>query len=162
MIVSPWTGRVGSCTLLFFYYKFSSRKIETGCFLKLHGPDEGKQQVASAMTCNLILIRHYLQDVFKVSGKQVSPTEIENTIREHPSRFITDVAVAGVQGERMSDELVPRAWVVLSDAGKERGEEAVLAAIDKWARLRLSKHKWLRGGFQVVEEVSHGYWYLKG
>jgi hypothetical protein len=72
------------------------------------------------------------------------------------------VAVAGVKGERLMDELVPRAWVVLSDAGKERGEEAVLAAIDKWVRSRLSKHKWLRGGFQVVEEVSHGYWYVEG
>jgi len=93
------------------------------------------------------------KDVLKVSGKQVSPTEIENTIREHPSQFVIDVAVAGVKGERLMDELVPRAWVVLSDAGKERGEEAVLAAIDKWVRSRLSKHKWLRGGFQVVEEI---------
>ena len=108
-----------------------------------------------AVTCSLI--RHYFQDVLKVSGKQVSPTEIENTIREHPSQFVIDVAVAGVKGERLMDELVPRAWVVLSDAGKERSEEAVLAAIDKWIRSRLSKHKWLRGGFQVVEEVSHGY-----
>jgi len=111
---------------------------------------------------SLILIRYSLQDVFKVSGKQVSPTEIENTIREHPSQFITDVAVAGVKEARLSDELVPRAWVLLSDVGKEQGVEAVLAALDEWARSRLSKHKWLRGGFQVVEEVSHGYWYVEG
>jgi acyl-CoA synthetase (AMP-forming)/AMP-acid ligase II len=98
--------------------------------------------------------RHYLQDTFKVSGKQVSPTEIENTIREHPSRLIIDVAVAGVKGERLSGELVPRAWVVLSNTGKEQGVDAVLAVLDEWARLRLSKHKWLRGGLQVVDEVS--------
>jgi acyl-CoA synthetase (AMP-forming)/AMP-acid ligase II len=101
--------------------------------------------------------RHYLQDTFKVSGKQVSPTEIENTIREHPARLIIDVAVAGVKGERWSSELVPRAWVVLSDTGKEQGVEAVLAVLDEWARLRLSKHKWLRGGLQVVDEVSDMY-----
>ena len=54
----------------------------------------------------------------------------------------------------MSDELLPRAWVVLSNAGKAQGADAVLAALDQWARTRLSKHKWLRGGFQVVDEVS--------
>ena len=64
------------------------------------------------------------------------------------------MAVAGVKGERLSSELVPRAWVVLSDTGKEQGAEAVFAAIDEWARSRLSKHKWLRGGLQVVDEVS--------
>jgi len=93
------------------------------------------------------------KDIFKVSGKQVSPTEIENTIREHPSQFVTDVAVAGVKGERLPDELVPRAWIVLSNIGKERGVETVLADLEKWARSRLSKHKWLRGGFQVVDEI---------
>jgi hypothetical protein len=75
-------------------------------------------------------------------------------MREHPSRLIVDVAVAGVKGERLSSELVPRAWVVLSDNGKGKGVEAVLATLDSWIRLRLSKHKWLRGGLQVVDEVS--------
>ena len=64
------------------------------------------------------------------------------------------MAVAGVKGERWSSELVPRAWVVLSNTGKEKGIEAVSAAIDEWARSRLSKHKWLRGGVEVVDEVS--------
>ena len=64
------------------------------------------------------------------------------------------MAVAGVKGERWSSEIVPRAWVVLSNIGKEQGVEAVLADLDEWARLRLSKHKWLRGGLQVVDEVS--------
>jgi len=101
--------------------------------------------------------RHYHQDTFKVSGKQVSPSEIEDTLREHPSRFITDVAVAGVKGGRLASLLVPRAWVVLSDTGKGQGIEAALAALDEWARSRLSKHKWLRGGLQVVDEVSDLY-----
>ncbi|KAI9451390.1 acetyl-CoA synthetase-like protein [Russula earlei] len=93
------------------------------------------------------------KDTFKVSGKQVSPTEIEDALREHPSQFITDVAVAGVKGERLSEELVPRAWVVLSNMGKEKGAEAVLSALDDWTHVRLSKHKWLRGGLQVVDEI---------
>ncbi len=98
--------------------------------------------------------RHCHQDTFKVSGRQVSPSEIENTLRGHPSQLIIDVAVAGVKGGRLSSEFVPRAWVVLSDIGKEQGVEAALATLDKWAQSRLSKHKWLRGGLQVVDEVS--------
>lgn len=67
------------------------------------------------------------------------------------------MAVAGVKGERLSSELVPRAWIVLSETGKAQGVEAVLSALNGWARLRLSKHKWLRGGLQVVDEVSDMY-----
>lgn len=100
---------------------------------------------------------HCHQDTFKVSGKQVSPSEIENTLREHPSQLIVDVAVAGVKGERLSSELVPRAWVVLSNGGKEQGVETALATLDEWVRSRLSKHKWLRGGLQAVDEVSDLY-----
>ena len=73
---------------------------------------------------------------------------------EHPSQYINDVAVAGVKGERLSDELVPRAWIVLSSLGKQQGAEAVFAALDEWTRSRLSKHKWLRGGFQIIDEVG--------
>jgi acyl-CoA synthetase (AMP-forming)/AMP-acid ligase II len=93
------------------------------------------------------------KDTFKVSGKQVSPNEIEDTLRKHPSQLIIDVAVAGVKGERLSGELVPRAWVVLSNIGKEQGAEAALATLDEWVRSRLSKHKWLRGGLQAVDEI---------
>ena len=92
-----------------------------------------------------------------MSAKQVSPIEIENTIREHPSQFVTDVVVAGVKGGRLPTDLVPRAWVVLSNAGKAQGTDAVLAALNQWVQTRLSKHKWLRGGFQVVDEVSHNH-----
>jgi acyl-CoA synthetase (AMP-forming)/AMP-acid ligase II len=94
-----------------------------------------------------------IKDTLKVSGNQVSPTEIEDTILEHPSRFITDVAVAGVKGERLSDERVPRAWVVLSTLGKQQGAEAVFAALQEWTRSRLSKYKWLRGGIQTIDEI---------
>ncbi|KAI9443382.1 acetyl-CoA synthetase-like protein [Lactarius indigo] len=94
-----------------------------------------------------------IKDILKVSGKQVSPTEIEDTILEHPSQLINEVAVAGIKGNRMSDELVPRAWVVLSALGKQKGAEAVFVALEEWTRSRLSKHKWLRGGLQIVDEI---------
>ncbi|KAI0055140.1 acetyl-CoA synthetase-like protein [Artomyces pyxidatus] len=94
-----------------------------------------------------------LQDTLKISGSQVSPAEIENTLLQQPDRLVTDVAVAGVQGVRLADEQVPRAWIVLSEEGRRRGEAAVFAALDQWARTRLSKPKWLRGGYEVVAEI---------
>lgn len=98
-----------------------------------------------------------IQDTLKVSGTQVSPVEIEDTILAHPEYLVSDVAVAGVPGTRMDDELVPRAWVILSADGRRRGERYVVSAIDNWVRTRLSRPKWLRGGVQVVSEVR-GYY----
>lgn len=93
------------------------------------------------------------KDILKVSGAQVSPTEIENVLLAQPEKLILDVTVAGVSGGRTSDEKVPRAWIVLSDEGKQRGAEAVVQALHTWIQKNLSKYKWLRGGIEVVEEV---------
>ncbi|KAA1476773.1 acetyl-CoA synthetase-like protein [Dentipellis sp. KUC8613] len=94
-----------------------------------------------------------IKDTLKVSGTQVSPSEIEHVLLQHPEKLITDVSVAGVPGTRFSDEKVPRAWVVLSTAGQRRGEEASLAALDDWVRSQMAKHKWLRGGIQAVDQI---------
>ncbi|KAI0669049.1 acetyl-CoA synthetase-like protein [Trametes maxima] len=93
------------------------------------------------------------KDVLKVSGAQVSPTELENALLAHPGGLIRDVAVAGVPGGRTSDEKVPRAWVVLSDEGRQRPEGEVIRALHDWAKESLSKYKWLRGGIEVVDEI---------
>ncbi|KAG2344422.1 acetyl-CoA synthetase-like protein [Suillus weaverae] len=92
-------------------------------------------------------------DTLKVSGMQVSPVEIENTILAQPDKLITDVSVAGVSGGRTSDERIPRAWIVLSPAGVALGEKAVIAQLDAWVRERLSRYKWLRGGIGIVETI---------
>ena len=84
----------------------------------------------------------------------MSPTEIENALLANPDRLVSDVTVAGVSGGRTSDEKVPRAWVVLSDEGRKRGEQAVVQALHSWIQKSLSKYKWLRGGIEVVDEVS--------
>ncbi|KAH9933123.1 acetyl-CoA synthetase-like protein [Epithele typhae] len=96
-----------------------------------------------------------IKDVLKVSGQQVSPTELENVLLACPDRLVADVAVAGVHapGTRLADERVPRAWVVLSDAGSRRGADAAVRALDAWIRTSLSKFKWLRGGIAVVDEI---------
>jgi acyl-coenzyme A synthetase/AMP-(fatty) acid ligase len=88
-----------------------------------------------------------------VSGIQVSPLEIENVLLAHPGKLIIDVTVAGVNGGRTSDEKVPRAWVVLSDAGEMMGVEATKCELDMWHKEKLSKYKWLRGGIEVVKQV---------
>lgn len=95
-----------------------------------------------------------MKDTLKVSGLQVSPTEIEDVLLAHPAKFAADVCVAGVSGGRTSDEKVPRAWIVLSDAGKKVGGPAAIQALEKWSKENLSKYKWLRGGFEIVDEVS--------
>ena len=88
---------------------------------------------------------------------QVAPIEIENVLSAQPDHYITDVTVAGVCGGRTSDELVPRAWVVLSAKGKEAGMPRVMAVLEAWAQLHLSRYKWLRGGIEIVNEASARY-----
>ena len=88
-----------------------------------------------------------------MSGAQVSPTEIENALLAYPEKLIADVTVAGVSGGRTSDEKVPRAWVVLSEEGRRRGEREVVQALNGWIQKNLSKYKWLRGGYEVVDQV---------
>ncbi|OSD07162.1 acetyl-CoA synthetase-like protein [Trametes coccinea BRFM310] len=93
------------------------------------------------------------KDILKVSGAQVSPTEIEEAILAHPDKLIVDVTVAGVSGGRTSDEKVPRAWIVLSEEGKRRGEKEVVQELHTWVQKNLSKYKWLRGGIEIVDEI---------
>ncbi|KAJ6531618.1 hypothetical protein DFH09DRAFT_933664 [Mycena vulgaris] len=93
------------------------------------------------------------KDTLKVSGVQVSPMEIEDVLLAHPVKLISDATVAGVSGGRTADEKVPRAWVVLSAAGEEKGARAVIEALEAWHKESLSKYKWLRGGIEVVEKL---------
>ncbi|KAF7367639.1 hypothetical protein MSAN_00827500 [Mycena sanguinolenta] len=93
------------------------------------------------------------KDTLKVSGAQVSPKEIEDVLFAHPDKLISDVTVAGVSGGRTADEKVPRAWIVLSSAGKKKGAPAVIKALEEWHQESLSKYKWLRGGIEVVKEI---------
>ncbi|KAL1727774.1 hypothetical protein EV714DRAFT_275217, partial [Schizophyllum commune] len=67
---------------------------------------------------------------------------------------VLDVAVAGVRGHgRTSDERVPRAWVVVAPECSAADTQRIIAALHTWTRARLSRHKWLRGGIEVVGEI---------
>ena len=94
------------------------------------------------------------KDTLKVSGAQVSPTEIEQVLLGHPGKLISDACVAGVSGGRTSDELLPRAWVVLNEDGRNKGADAVLKELENWTNDNLSSYKRLRGGIEIVPEAS--------
>ena len=94
------------------------------------------------------------KDTLKIGGAQVSPTEIEDVLRAQPDGLVDDLCVAGVSGGRTSDERVPRAWIVLSDKGRCLGKVKTLEVLEGWAQRSLSRYKWLRGGWEIVDTVS--------
>ncbi|OAX31624.1 acetyl-CoA synthetase-like protein [Rhizopogon vinicolor AM-OR11-026] len=103
---------------------------------------------------DVLLFEDRSKDTLKVSGMQVAPVEIENTLLAQQDKLITDVTVAGVSGGRTSDERILRAWVVLSSAGAALGEKEVVARLDAWVQERLSRYKWLRGGIGIVAAAN--------
>lgn len=100
---------------------------------------------------------HYLdrlKEMIKVKGLQVAATEVEDTLLSHPDGLVTDACVAGVDNGRGDGGLVPRAWVIFSVEGKRRAESVVIQQLDEFVKSRLSKHKHLAGGIEVVDAVS--------
>lgn len=100
---------------------------------------------------------HYLdrlKEMIKVKGLQVAATEVEDTLLNHPEKLVTDACVAGVDNGRGDGSLFPRAWVVLSLEGKRQSEQTVVAKLNKHVGERLSKHKQLAGGIEMVDVVS--------
>ncbi|KAL1954333.1 hypothetical protein VTO42DRAFT_1407 [Malbranchea cinnamomea] len=99
---------------------------------------------------------HYLdrlKEMIKVKGLQVAATEVEDTLLDHPDKLVKDACVAGVDNGRGDGSLFPRAWVVLSEEGKKRDEKDVLRQLDEFVKSRLSKHKHLAGGIEVVDSI---------
>jgi len=77
-------------------------------------------------------------DMLKVSGKWLSPREVEGCLVEHER-----VREAAVIGARTEDGLVkPRAYVVL-EAGTE-GTPELAAALQEWVKSRLEPYKYPR------------------
>lgn len=100
---------------------------------------------------------HYLdrlKEMIKVKGLQVAATEVEDTLLSHPEGLITDACVAGIDNGRGDGSLFVRAWVVLSAGGQRQSEETAIRKLNEYVQLRLSKHKWLTGGIELVDSVS--------
>ena len=99
---------------------------------------------------------HYLdrlKEMIKVKGLQVAATEVEDTLLDHPDHLVRDACVAGVDNGRGDGSLFVRAWVVLTEQGKKLGDDQVAQKLDGWIKIRLSRHKWVTGGFEFVHEV---------
>jgi acyl-CoA synthetase (AMP-forming)/AMP-acid ligase II len=104
--------------------------------------------------CDRILYLDRLKEMIKVKGLQVAATEVEDTLLQCPEGLCRDACVAGVDNGRGDGSLFVRAWVVLTNEGKKRDEQLVANKLDDWVKSRLSRHKWLTGGIEVVDEVS--------
>jgi len=101
------------------------------------------------------MLRLIVKDTLKVNGMQVSPSEIEVALLDHPGRLVIDAAVAGVTLTCMDGQeaKVPRAWVVLSPLGRKTGEKKAAEELEAWTKQALSKYKWPTGGIEFVDEV---------
>jgi acyl-CoA synthetase (AMP-forming)/AMP-acid ligase II len=100
---------------------------------------------------------HYLdrlKEMIKVKGLQVAATEVEDTLLDHPEGLVRDTCVAGVDNGRGDGSLFVRAWIVLTNEGGKQGEDIVVKKLHQWVEGRLSRHKWLTGGVEVVDSVS--------
>lgn len=98
----------------------------------------GLRHAALRLYLHSIDVLRHLQGTLQVSDTQVSPVEIEKALLENPRELTSDVTVAGVSGGHTSEEKVPKAWVVLSNAGKAIDAEAVKREAVKWHQENLS------------------------
>lgn len=93
------------------------------------------------------------KELIKVRGFQVSPSELEAVILQHPA--IVDAAVIGVKvhhdAHNFSDGENPRAYVV-RDPGASN-VSVTEADIKDWCAQRLAKYKALSGGVVFVDAV---------
>ncbi|KAF9790975.1 AMP binding protein [Thelephora terrestris] len=92
-----------------------------------------------------------IKELIKYKGFQVPPAEMEALLLQHPK--IVDAAVIGVYSEEEATEL-PRAYVVPKVKPAPGAESATLSKeIQEWVRERVAKHKFLRGGVVIIDQV---------
>lgn len=84
--------------------------------------------------------------MIKVRGWQVSPTELESVLKQHPS--VLDVSVIGVKSLSDQTEL-PRAYVIRKDGVKGVTEDD----LKMFLRERLASYKALDGGVRFVDAL---------
>ncbi|KAJ5200736.1 AMP-dependent synthetase/ligase [Penicillium cf. griseofulvum] len=97
-----------------------------------------------------VAILDRIKEMIKYKGLQVIPSELEGKLVDHPD--VEDAAVTGIWVEEKATEL-PVAFVVLSRQAKGRDQKAVIDGIHAWLDERVSNHKRLRGGIQVLSQI---------
>ncbi|KAJ7735764.1 AMP binding protein [Mycena metata] len=93
------------------------------------------------------------KELIKYKGFQVPPAELEAILLTHPD--IADSAVIGVDDVVEATEL-PRAYVVHAHPEKIQtaAAKALFAqSVVKWMETQVAKHKFLRGGVAVTNEI---------
>ncbi|KAJ7108782.1 AMP binding protein [Mycena epipterygia] len=93
------------------------------------------------------------KELIKYKGFQVPPAELESVLLTHPD--IADSAVIGIDDIEEATEL-PRAYVVHAHPEKVATPEAkalFAQSVVKWMETKVAKHKFLRGGVGVIEQV---------
>lgn len=84
-----------------------------------------------------------IKELIKVKGQQVSPSELENILLQHPG--VADVGIVGVEDARAGE--LPRAYVV--QRNPDLTEEEVVAYLEE----KVAPHKQLKGGVKFVQEL---------
>lgn len=81
---------------------------------------------------------------------QVAPAELEAHLLAHD--YVADCAVIPVPDDAAGE--VPKAYVVKSQSiGLEESDVMVKRAIMKHVEKEKSRHKWLKGGVEFIEEI---------
>ncbi|KAJ5497496.1 AMP-dependent synthetase/ligase [Penicillium fimorum] len=97
-----------------------------------------------------VAILDRIKEMIKYKGLQVIPSELEGKLLEHPD--VEDAAVTGIWVEDKATEL-PVGFVVLSRQAKDKDQKVALDGIHAWLNERVSNHKRLRGGIQVLSQI---------
>nr|XP_045616936.1 4-coumarate--CoA ligase 5-like [Procambarus clarkii] len=83
-----------------------------------------------------------IKELIKVKGLQVSPSEIEDLLLQHPG--VIDAAVVGVDDERSGE--LPCAFIVRRDGTSEED-------IHKFLQPKVAEYKQLKGGIKFVDAL---------
>ncbi|KAF2665467.1 phenylacetyl-CoA ligase [Microthyrium microscopicum] len=97
-----------------------------------------------------IFITDRIKELIKVKGLQVAPAELEAHLLTHPA--VADCCVIAVPDDRAGE--VPKAYVVKSNSiGLEESERMTKREIARHVEREKSKHKWLAGGIEFIDEI---------
>lgn len=93
------------------------------------------------------------KELIKFKGFQVSPSELEGLLAEHPD--IEDAAVMAVYDDTQATEM-PKGYFVLKRlpvAGTQTDALARGQTIANWLHQRVARYKRLRGGFTIIDHI---------
>jgi len=88
-----------------------------------------------------------MKEMIKVKALQVSPSELEDILKQHPE--VLDAAVLSHPDDRMGE--VPRAFIVKSN--RKGNSEVIAKELHNHINERVTDHKRLRGGIVFLDAI---------